>query len=52
MIKDVARAIPGVEIYPIISLSIFFLFFTVLSIYVIRSKKEKMDELRRMPLED
>ena len=52
MIKDVARAIPGVEIYPIISLSIFFLFFTVLSLYVVRSKKEKMDELRRLPLEE
>jgi cytochrome c oxidase cbb3-type subunit IV len=52
MIKDVARAIPGVEIYPIISLGIFFLFFTVLTVYVLRSKKKTMEEISRLPLQD
>jgi len=44
--------IEGIEIYPIISLLIFFLFFTILTWWVITSKKEYIDEVSRIPLEN
>jgi cbb3-type cytochrome oxidase subunit 3 len=52
MIKEVARNIPNIEVYPIISLSIFFLFFLGLGWYVIRAKKEEMNQKKNIPLED
>lgn len=52
MIKEVARSIPNIEVYPIISLSIFFLFFLGLGWYVIRAKKEEMNRKKNIPLED
>jgi cytochrome c oxidase cbb3-type subunit 4 len=51
MIKEVASHIPGVEIMPMISLGIFFLFFLGLSIWVLRAKKEDMDRRSRLPLD-
>jgi len=42
----------GIEIYPIISLSIFFLFFTGLIIYAMRMKKSYVTEMSNFPLTD
>jgi hypothetical protein len=44
--------IDGIEIYPIISLLIFFLFFTVLSWWVLSSKKEYIDEVSHLPFNE
>lgn len=51
-IKHNMETIAGVEIYPILSLLIFFVFFLVLGIWVFTYKKEKIQELSELPLND
>jgi hypothetical protein len=46
------ETIAGVSIYPILSLLIFFTFFVVLGIWVFSYKKEKIEELSHIPLND
>lgn len=50
-IKKYAESIDGINIYPIISLLIFFLFFVVLLYYVKRMDKTKVSEISRIPLD-
>ncbi len=45
-------SIDGIEIYPIISLSIFFLFFTGLIIYTMTMNKGVVSEMSNAPLTD
>lgn len=52
MYKEVLRSIDGVSIYPILSLTIFFIFFTGLMIKVALMKKKDVQELSSMPLSD
>ena len=51
-IKGNLESIDGIEIYPIISFLIFFTFFVGLSIYVFKMKKERINDLKNIPLED
>jgi cytochrome c oxidase cbb3-type subunit 4 len=51
-IKHNMETIAGIEIYPILSLLIFFLFFVGLALWVFSYKKEKIDELSQIPLND
>lgn len=51
-IKHNMETIAGVAIYPILSLLIFFLFFVVLGIWVFLYKKEKINELSQLPLNE
>lgn len=51
-IKHNMETIAGVEIYPILSLLIFFLFFVALGIWVATYKKEAITELSQIPLND
>ena len=51
-IKHNMETIPGVAIYPILSLLIFFLFFVGLALWVFSYKKEKIEELSQIPLND
>lgn len=44
-------SIEGIEIYPIISLLIFFIFFALLIYWVITAKKEYVDEVSKIPFE-
>jgi hypothetical protein len=44
-------SIEGIEIYPIISLLIFFIFFAVLLTWVLTAKKEYVDEVSKIPFE-
>lgn len=44
-------SIAGVEIFPLISLGIFFLFFTGLLIYVYRQDKHLMNDYSQIPFE-
>ena len=46
------ETIAGVSIYPKLSLLIFFKFFVVLGIWVFSYKKEKIEELSHIPLND
>ena len=51
-IKGNLEQIEGVEIYPIISLLIFFLFFAGLFFWVFTAKKEHITKVSNIPLED
>lgn len=51
-IKHNLTGIDGVELYPILSLLIFVLFFTGVIWYVIRLSKKEVDDLSGIPLED
>jgi hypothetical protein len=50
-IKQYAEKIDNAEIYPMISLIIFFLFFVVLMVLVAKMKKERINELSNIPLD-
>jgi hypothetical protein len=49
-IKHNMETISGVEIYPILSLLIFFFFFVGLGFWVFSYKKEKITEMSEIPL--
>jgi cytochrome c oxidase cbb3-type subunit 4 len=51
-IKHNIETIEGVAIYPILSLLIFFVFFVGLGMWVFSYKKEKINELSQIPLND
>ena len=51
-IKGHLESIDGIEIFPIISFVIFFSFFIGLTIYVIRLKKNQVDTMKNIPLEE
>lgn len=51
-IKQYAEKINNVDIYPMISLLIFFLFFIVLLVFVKKMKKERVEVLSNLPLEN
>lgn len=50
-IKQYAETINGANIYPIISLLIFFLFFAVLLVLVKKMGKERVQELSNLPFD-
>ena len=50
-IKHHISEIEGIEIYPILSLLIFFLFFIALFWWVWKAKKEYIDKISQLPLE-
>ncbi len=50
-VKGNLENIDGVEVYPIISLLIFFTFFVFLFWWVFTTKKEFIDEVSNIPLE-
>lgn len=51
-IKGHMETIEGIEIYPIISLLIFFLFFMGLFWWVFTAKKDYVEEVSQIPLEN
>ena len=51
-IKHNMETIIGIEIFPLISFIIFFVFFCVLFIWVARMRRSEVDELAAMPLDD
>jgi len=52
MYRNVLETIQGIEIYPLISFVIFFSFFVILIVSVIRMKKDDIDEISRLPLDE
>ena len=50
MEKKVLQSIAGVELYPLISFAIFFLFFLGLLLYVVRANRQHMHTMSEMPL--
>jgi len=51
-IKGHMESIEGIEIYPIISLLIFFAFFVVLGLWVVKSKKAYIDKVKNIPFDN
>ncbi|MFT5847201.1 MAG: hypothetical protein ACJARX_000681 [Psychroserpens sp.] len=51
-IKNHMESIAGIEIYPLISLSIFFTFFVLLFWWVITAKKDYINEVSNIPLDN
>jgi hypothetical protein len=51
-IKHNLSSIDGVEIYPIISLVLFFLVFITMAFFVIKLPKRKIDSISQLPLDD
>ncbi len=51
-IKGNLENIDGVEVYPIISLLIFFIFFVALFWWVFTAKKEHIKEVSNIPLDN
>ena len=52
MYKNVLESIQGITVYPLISLAIFFTFFVLLIVWVVRMKNTDIDTYSRLPLED
>jgi cytochrome c oxidase cbb3-type subunit 3 len=50
--KNYLTSIAGVDIFPLISLMIFFLFFTILLIYVVKISSKSIVTLEQLPLDD
>ena len=50
-VKNHMESITGIEIYPIISLLIFFIFFVALFYWVITAKKEYITTVSNLPLD-
>ncbi|MDC8005209.1 CcoQ/FixQ family Cbb3-type cytochrome c oxidase assembly chaperone [Aureisphaera galaxeae] len=51
-VKQNLEQIDGVEVYPIISLLIFFIFFAALFWWVFTAKKQHIKEVSNLPLDD
>jgi len=51
-IKHNLADIDGVEIYPIVSLLLFFLVFVTMIIFVFKLPKRSIEEVSQLPLED
>jgi len=49
-IKHHMETIAGIEIYPLISFIIFFLFFMVMLLYVVKMRKSHIEEMGNLPL--
>ena len=50
-IRQYADKIGGIEIYPVISLVIFVLFFVAVLVYVRKMKQSSVDEMSQLPLD-
>lgn len=52
MYKQILEGVKGIELYPILSLLIFVVFFILLGIWVFKARKSYIAKMSRMPLED
>ncbi len=52
MIKQTLQSLAGIEVFPIISLIIFFVIFTIVCIWAFSLDKEVITEMERIPLDN
>jgi cbb3-type cytochrome oxidase subunit 3 len=52
MYKEVLSGIKNISIYPVFSVLVFFAFFSIITFWVLKSKKSDFDEISRIPLTD
>lgn len=51
MFKHYFERIQGIEIYPVISLLIFFIFFVLLFVWVVKADKKYINKMKNLPLD-
>lgn len=51
MYMDILRAIAGIEIFPILSLLVFFVFFAAMLVWAARLDRRQLARHARLPLE-
>lgn len=51
MIRNYLQSIEGIEIYPLISLLVFVIFFIVIFIWMLKIDKSYIKEMEELPLE-
>ncbi|MEZ5008780.1 MAG: hypothetical protein R2728_04205 [Chitinophagales bacterium] len=51
MYKEILRSIDGIEMGGVLAFSIFFIFFLVMIVYLIKMKKEYIREMENLPLD-
>ncbi len=52
MFKNVLESIAGVEIYPVISLLLFFTLFGVVIVWFFRADKQRLQRISHIPLDE
>ena len=52
MYRNVLEHINGIEIYPLVSLIVFFIFFVLILIWVLKSDKKHLEKMANLPLEN
>ncbi len=52
MLKEIFRAIPGINIFPLISLILFFTIFVIVTIWILRVKESYIKKMEELPLDD
>ena len=52
MYKEILRSIENIEIYPILSLIIFLLFFVGMFVWVVKAPKDHIKHMESLPLDD
>ena len=51
MIRNLLQSIEGVEIYPLISLVVFIIFFVVILVWMFKIDKNYIKEMEQLPLD-
>ena len=51
MIRNYLQSIEGVEIYPLISLIVFVIFFVVMLVWMLKIDKNYINEMEQLPLD-
>ena len=51
MYTEVLRSIAGVEVFPVVSLVLFVVFFSVMVVWTVRLDRARLDEMSRLPLD-
>jgi hypothetical protein len=52
MYKEVLSGIKDIDIFPVFSFSMFFVFFLLMAAWVIKSSRKDFDHISRIPLSD
>jgi len=52
MIKNILQNIEGIEFWPLVSLIIFFVFFLILFIWILKVDKGYIKHMKELPIED
>ena len=52
MFKEVLQSIEGIGIYPIISMIVFIIFFTIVIIWYFKADKKYLNKMKNLPLDN